>query len=113
MEIFAEGMVARQVIVFNDLGQFFASRMFSKLAINFSITFMLSIGAMASRAIYTSKELSRRNPTYHGILMRMGYLNLLYFLVEDMIRPFEDATALYHSDRFAFNEVTNEFIKNI
>ena len=52
---------------------------------------LLSVGAETSRAIYTSRYLKRRNPVLHDKLQSLGELDLLYFLVEDIVKPFETA----------------------
>ena len=51
----------------------------------------LSIGSESSRAIYTARYLRGRNSVIYYRLKNMGDLDLLYFLVEDTVKPFEKA----------------------
>lgn len=94
-----------------DIGIIFTSRIAAKISINVFVAAIISLGAMQARAIYTSRELRLRNPSLYNQLVRLGNLDLMYMLVEDITRPFEDAAFLYMTDRYAFNEVTSEFIK--
>lgn len=94
-----------------DFGSLFSSCFAVKFSISYSIAVFLSLGAMSARAIYTSRDLSLRNQQLYAQLVRLGNLDLLYFLVEEITKPFEEAVLLHSSNRYAFNEVANEFIK--
>lgn len=63
---------------------------------------LLSIGAEASRAIYMSRYLLGRNPEIYYKLRNTGDLDLLYFLVEDTVKPYEIACAIdeYNPEEF-------------
>ncbi|MCY2454575.1 hypothetical protein OW943_26975 [Klebsiella pneumoniae] len=73
------------------LGEAIASRGVSAFFAGSLAGLLLSVGAETSRAIYTSRYLKRRNPVLHDKLQNLGDLDLLYFLVEDIVKPFETA----------------------
>ena len=104
-------IIKQQLFAGVDIGGILASRFAVKFTLNLSAALFLSLGAMSSRAIYTSRELRMRNPKFYNQLIRLGNLDLLYFLVEDITKPFEEAALLDSTNKYAFNEVTQEFIK--
>ena len=63
---------------------------------------VLGIGAEASRAIYTSRYLRERNPIIYEKLKSMGDFDLFYYLIEDVVRPYEAACeiARIHPEEF-------------
>lgn len=85
------------------LGAVISERATAALFAGTVIGSLLSIGAEASRAIYTSRYLRERNPNAYWKLKNIGDLDLLYFLVEDTVRPFETACSVaeYNSEEFA------------
>lgn len=52
------------------------------------MTGVLSVGAAISRSVYTSDELLNLNRDVYNELRGAGDLDLLYFLVEDNLKPF-------------------------
>lgn len=70
---------------------------------------LLSVGAETSRAIYTSRYLKRRNPVLHDKLQNLGDLDLLYFLVEDIVKPFETACMVSDKNPAEFNKICEYF----
>ncbi|HBZ0891486.1 TPA: hypothetical protein MJC50_13445 [Klebsiella pneumoniae] len=68
---------------------------------------LLSVGAETSRAIYTSRYLKRRNPVLHDKLQNL--LDLLYFLVEDIVKPFETARMVGDKNPAEFNNICEYF----
>lgn len=94
-----------------NIGKIFTSRMLAGFAIGMLSGSVLTAGATVSRAIYTSRKLRERNPAMHNELRRMGNLDLLYFIVEDKVRPFEDADCLARSDRRQFNQICKYFFE--
>ena len=62
-----------------------------------------------SRAIYTSRYLKRRNPVLHDKLQNLGDLDLLYFLVEDIVKPFETACMVSDKNPAEFNKICEYF----
>lgn len=70
---------------------------------------LLSVGAETSRAIYTSRYLKRRNPVLHDKLQNLGDLDLLYFLVEDIVKPFETARMVGDKNPAEFNKICEYF----
>ncbi|HBR3952473.1 TPA: hypothetical protein RRI81_001241 [Klebsiella pneumoniae] len=73
---------------------------------------LLSVGAETSRAIYTSRYLKRRNPVLHDKLQNLQNLrdlDLLYFLVEDIVKPFETARMVGDKNSAEFNKICEYF----
>ncbi|VTN21715.1 Uncharacterised protein [Klebsiella pneumoniae] len=68
---------------------------------------LLSVGAETSRAIYTSRYLKRRNPVLHDKLQNLRDLDVLYFLVEDIVKPFETACMVGDKNPAEFNKYVN------
>jgi len=66
---------------------------------------LLAIGVEASRAIYTSRYLREKNQAMYTKLNRMGDLDLLYYLVEDIVKPYEKACEMAETDPGKFNKV--------
>jgi hypothetical protein len=71
---------------------------------------ILSIGAEASRAIYTSRYLRERNPVAYYKLKGIGDLDLLYFLIEDAVKPFEKACEVSNANKEEFNNICQYFL---
>ncbi|MDA8505314.1 hypothetical protein NNO02_23075 [Citrobacter sp. Awk 2] len=84
------------------LGYVISERATTALFAGTVIGSLLSVGAEASRAIYTSRYLRGRNPEIFYKLKNTGDLDLLYFLVEDTVKPFELACAIdeYNPEEF-------------
>lgn len=70
---------------------------------------LLSVGAETSRAIYTSRYLKRRNPVLHDKLQNLRDLDLLYFHVEDIVKPFETACMASDKNPAEFNKICEYF----
>ncbi len=104
--------VSNQVLGAN-LGAVIAERFILQLAASISLSSILTVGSINSRAIYTSRELKLRNPRLYDRLRRMGNLDLLYIFVEKRTRPFEDAIAIWHSSRSEFNRIAELFFQKV
>lgn len=72
---------------------------------------LLSLGAEVSRAIYTSRYLAARSPGHYQKLKDMGDLDLLYFLIEDLVSPFEKAIELHNTNEVFLMRFANVFWK--
>ncbi|PLR45298.1 hypothetical protein CYR40_13055 [Chimaeribacter arupi] len=70
---------------------------------------LLTVGSETSRAIYTSRYLRERNPSIYYKLKNAGDLDLLYFLVEDTVRPFEKACEIDDVNPEEFNKICKHF----
>lgn len=70
---------------------------------------LLSIGAESSRAIYSSRYLRENNPETYYRLKRMGDLDLIYFMVEDTVKPFEQACRVSESNPEEFERICEYF----
>lgn len=74
---------------------------------------VLVLGAEVSRAIYTSRELRDRNPLIYYTLRDAGDLDLLYFLVKDIVQPFEKACEVSHQNPEQFDRICEYFLGGI
>lgn len=70
---------------------------------------VLGIGTEASRSIYTSRYLRERNPAMHKALSNMGDFDLLYYLVEDIVRPYEKSCEVARINPEEFNNICKYF----
>ncbi|MBW8248848.1 hypothetical protein [Enterobacter mori] len=91
------------------LGEAIASRGVTAFFAGSFAGLLLSVGAETSRAIYTSRFLKDRNPVLHEKLKAQGDLDLLYFLVEDIVKPFEKACEISNTDSEKFNQICKHF----
>ncbi|WP_129543993.1 hypothetical protein [Serratia sp. 1D1416] len=107
------GSVIANRLILGNVGGMFASNLATKMVVGFSFSAMLSFGALMSRAVYSSRELSLRDPELYSYLRRLGDLDLLYFLIEKRVRPFEDATSIWHRNRQLFDEVAQYFFQKV
>lgn len=107
------GSVITNRLILGNIGTMFTSHMAAKMVVGFTFSTLLSLGALQSRAVYSSRELSRRDPELYNYLRRLGNLDLLYFLIEKRVKPFEEATALWHRNRRLFEEVTTLFFQRV
>lgn len=70
---------------------------------------LIYFGAETSRAIYTSRDLGLREPAIYDKLRNAGDLDLLYFAIEDTVKPFEKACDVSKSNPEKFNEICDYF----
>lgn len=92
-----------------NLGKAIAERAVTVISSGIIAGALLSIGAETARAIYTSRYLREKNPNIHQKLREMGDLDLLYFLVEDVINPFEQACGVDERNHEEFNKICEYF----
>lgn len=91
------------------LGSVLSARTTSTILAGTAIGIFVSIGAESSRAIYTSRYLRERNPSIYNKLKQMGDLDLLYFFVEDTVKPFEKACQIADVNPSDFNDICEYF----
>ncbi|VXC73745.1 conserved hypothetical protein [Enterobacterales bacterium 8AC] len=106
---FVGGVITKSILL-GDIGAIFASRLAFKMASGFVFTSVLGLGAMVSRAVYTSRSLMEKSPSVYWKLRGEGNLDLLYFLVENTAEPFMRALATYDSDKEFFDTIFDELI---
>ena len=103
------GQVAGKIVFTTQILSKFLQTFIDKLLIRSSIglitTSLLTLGAMQSKAVYCSRDLLNRNPKIYWALRERGDLDLLYFILEDQLKSFENALILYERDIHAFNNV--------
>ena len=66
-----------------------------------------------SRSIYTSYELRNLNKDIYNELRGAGDLDLLYFLVEDNVRPFIEAINYQASHGAIDKQIFNELLYGV
>ncbi|MEX0535551.1 hypothetical protein AB3X28_25190 [Raoultella terrigena] len=96
-----------------QLGYVISERATTALFAGTVVGSLLSIGAETSRAIYTSRYLRGRNPKIYYKLKNMGGMDLLYFLVEDIVKPFEMAFAIGEYNPEEFNRICKCFFGDL
>ncbi|CFR15990.1 hypothetical protein OP862_03575 [Yersinia massiliensis] len=92
-----------------NLGNVIATRAVTTLLSGTAIGAFITIGAESSRAIYTSRYLRERSPMMYYKLKGLGDLDLLYFLVEDTVKPFEKACEVDDHSPEEFNKICEYF----
>lgn len=107
------GRMAFNQLAAANMGYIFSSRLIPRIVTGMTIGSILSIGAAMSRSVYVSRDLQRRNPSAYNVLRRLGDLDLLYFMVAEKTRPFEDATALWFTDRNKFHQTCCYFFEKV
>lgn len=105
-------------IIFSELtgvkiGAVISNRLVTAFFSGALIGSLLTLGAEVSRAIYTSRYLAARSPGNYQKLKDMGDLDLLYFLIEDLVSPFEKAIELHNANEVFFNEVCQCFLDGL
>ncbi|MFU0888503.1 hypothetical protein ACM26S_21045 [Kluyvera sichuanensis] len=91
------------------LGEAIASRGASAFFAGTFSGLLLSIGAETSRAIYTSRHLEGIDPILHNKLKNLGDLDLLYFLIEDILKPFNTACKIGDKNQDEFDIICEYF----
>ncbi|MCT4717315.1 hypothetical protein MUA01_20375 [Enterobacteriaceae bacterium H18W14] len=91
-----------------SLGRAISSRFTTSLIVGGTIGSILTLGSETTRAIYTARRLEERYPTLYYKLRRTN-LDLFYFLVEDRIKPFEEACLLHDRNPTEFNAACDYF----
>lgn len=91
----------------DDFAEVFVAKFVAKILVKVSFNFIVSTGAMSSRAIYVSRELAEKCPEVYAELKANGSLDLFYFLVEEYCNPFLDAIMLSEKDPDAFERVVD------
>ncbi|MEQ9721974.1 hypothetical protein ABQG65_12400 [Yersinia alsatica] len=92
-----------------NLGNVIATRAVAAFLSGTAIGAFITVGAETSRAIYTSRYLRERNPMIYYKLQGLGDLDLLYFLVEDTVKPFERACTVSDQNPEEFNKICEYF----
>lgn len=92
-----------------NLGNVIATRVVAAFLSGTANGAFITVGAETSRAIYTSRYLRERNPIIYYKLQGLGDLDLLYFLVEDTVKPFERACTVSDQNPEEFNKICEYF----
>lgn len=95
------------------LGKLISSRIAFSIAFSMSVSTLLMIGGGVSRAIHASRYLEISNYHVYRKLRNLGDLDLLYFAIEDRVKPFEKATRLSSEDPVLFNKAVEYFFNGL
>ncbi|MBH3126017.1 hypothetical protein [Serratia marcescens] len=96
-----------------NMGYIFSKQIIPRLVSGVAVGSILTAGASISRSVYTSRDLRARNSRVYDQLRRLGNLDLLYFLLENKVRPFEDAVSVWERDRKKFNQICQYFFAKV
>jgi len=96
-----------------NLGKVLLSSMLGSVMSGFAISGILAIGAEQSRAIYTSLALRQRNFERWYKLKSRGNLDLLYFIIEDVVGPYEKACDVADSNPEDFKKICKYFFEGL
>ncbi|OTA19454.1 hypothetical protein Xbed_02308 [Xenorhabdus beddingii] len=104
------GKIGANSLIFGHMNKVLISRIVSRMIFSISMSFLLTAGAMQSRAVYSSRELLVRNPKLYWELRSKGDLDLLYVFVESYVKPFEEAENLKKVNQVMFDQVFEQFL---
>lgn len=107
------GGVAFKMIFVNELIALFVSKIVPRFLVSAGITGVLSVGASISRSVYTSYDLLKLNKDVYNELRGAGDLDLLYFLVEDNVKPFIEAINFQQSHGAIDQDIFNRFLTGV
>ncbi|MHA0873152.1 MULTISPECIES: hypothetical protein [Enterobacter cloacae complex] len=107
------GGVAFKMIFVNELIALFVSKIVPRFLVSAGITGVLSVGASISRSVYTSYDLLKLNKDVYNELRGAGDLDLLYFLVEDNVKPFIEAINYQQSHGAIDQDIFNRFLTGV
>ncbi|TQI81328.1 hypothetical protein FHU10_3762 [Serratia fonticola] len=107
------GKIASNTIVLGQMNAALVSGLVRRILFGVTFSTILTLGADQARAVYTSRRLMASNPTLYWKLRTAGDLDLLYFLVKDFSKPFEDAILLKGQDEDAFNRLIDIYLKKL
>jgi len=96
-----------------NLGKVLLSSMLGSIMSGFAISGILTVGAEQSRAIYTSLALRQRNFERWYKLKSRGDLDLLYFIIEDVVGPYEKACDIAEYNPEEFKEICKYFFEGL
>ncbi|EOS95678.1 hypothetical protein LU631_05360 [Erwinia tracheiphila] len=107
------GKMAFNQLATANMGYTFSSRLIPRIVTGATVGGILSISAAMSRSLYVVRDLQRRNPNAYNMLRRMDDPDLLYFMVEDKTRPFEEVAVLWYTDRDKFHQTCCYFFEKV
>lgn len=104
------GGIAFKMVFVNELITLFVSKIVPRFLVSAGLTGVLSVGASISRSVYTSYDLLKLNKDIYYELRGAGDLDLLYFLVEDNVKPFIEAINFQQSHGAIDKEIFSRFL---
>jgi hypothetical protein len=107
------GGIAFKMVFVNELITLFVSKIVPRFLVSAGLTGVLSVGASISRSVYTSYDLLKLNKNIYFELRGAGDLDLLYFLVEDNVKPFIEAINFQQSHGAIDKEIFSQFLAGV
>ncbi|EKS7421630.1 hypothetical protein RVV06_000558 [Enterobacter ludwigii] len=107
------GGITFKMVFVNELITLFVSKIIPRFLVSAGITGVLSVGASISRSVYTSYDLLKLNKDIYYELRGAGDLDLLYFLVEDNVKPFIEAVNFQQSHGAVDEEIFSRFVSGV
>ncbi|MFH5068297.1 hypothetical protein ACHHY8_08100 [Enterobacter cloacae complex sp. 2024EL-00215] len=107
------GGIAFKMVFVNELITLFVSKIVPRFLVSAGFTGVLSVGASISRSVYTSYDLLELNKDIYNELRGAGDLDLLYFLVEDSVKPFIEAVNFQQSHGAIDEDIFNRFLTGV
>ncbi len=107
------GGITFKMVFVNELITLFVSKIIPRFLVSAGITGVLSVGASISRSVYTSYDLLKLNKNIYYELRGAGDLDLLYFLVEDNVKPFIEAVNFQQSHGAVDEEIFSRFVSGV
>jgi hypothetical protein len=104
------GKLTANALIFSNMNKVLIARLTTRLLFGAAFGTVITIGSLQSKAVYTARSLMDRSPKIYWILKRKGDWDLLYFLVEEYTKPFEDALRLKSTDEAAFNVLVETYL---
>lgn len=105
------GNAAFKTFFSSELASWFGTYLIPRFLLSAKITGMLGVGAMVSRSIYSSRNLKELNETIYYALRNAGDLDLLYFMVEDVLEPWVEAINYITSNKMLSQEIFEHFLE--
>ncbi len=104
------GNFAFKTVFSSELASWFGTHIIPRFLLSAKITGVLGIGAMVSRSIYSSRDLKELNESIYYALRNAGDLDLLYFMVEDVLEPWIEAINYLSTNRMFTEEIIEHFV---
>lgn len=104
------GKLAFKTVFASELASWFGTYIIPRFLLSAKITGVLGVGAMISRSIYSSRDLKELNESIYYALREAGDLDLLYFMVEDVLEPWIEAINYLSTNRMFTEQIIDHFV---
>ena len=107
------GNAAFKTFFSSELASWLGTYIIPRFLLSAKITGVLGVGAMVSRSVYSSRELKELNESIYYALRNAGDLDLLYFMVEDVLKPWIEAINYLTTNKMLSQEVFEHFVEKV